>query len=183
MKFKEYFAKLSKREKTFVYATALIVFFAAVDRLVYVPIVNLSDELDREILMQEKQIKANWRNLAMREAVLKTFSVYDGYASSTGSDEKEVANLLNEIEALARKNGLSLINVKPKPLTKEQYWKRYHVEVEIETEWTPLFKFIYDLYSSKFLLRVKHLRLVPKGRLTTEVKGYLLINKSVIQEG
>jgi Tfp pilus assembly protein PilO len=183
MKFKEYFSKLSKREKTFVYATALIVFFAAVDRLVYYPIVNHFNELDQEILMQEEQIRKNWRSLAVREAVLKSFSAYEGYALTAGSDEEEVANLLNEIEALARKTGLSLINVKPKPLTKEEVWKRYPVEVEVETEWAPLFKFIYELYSSKFLLRVKYIRLVPKGRLTAEVKGYLLINKSVIQEG
>jgi Tfp pilus assembly protein PilO len=183
MKFKEYFSKLSKREKTFVYATALIVFFAAVDRLVYYPIVNHFNELDQEILKQEEQIRKNWRSLAVREAVLKSFSAYEGYALTAGSDEEEVANLLNEIEALARKTGLSLINVKPKPLTKEEVWKRYPVEVEVETEWAPLFKFIYELYSSKFLLRVKYIRLVPKGRLTAEVKGYLLINKSVIQEG
>ena len=183
MKFKEYFSKLSKREKTFVYATALVVFFAAVDRLVYYPIVNHFNELDQEILKQEEQIRKNWRSLAVREAVLKSYSAYDGYALTAGSDEEEVANLLNEIEALARKTGLSLINVKPKPLTKEEFWKRYPVEVEVETEWAPLLKFIYGLYSSKFFLRVKHLRLVPKGRLTAEVKGYLLINKSVIQEG
>ncbi len=183
MKFKEYFAKLSKREKNLVYATAFIVFFAAVVRLVYYPVVNHFDDLDQEILQQEIQGMTNRKNLAMREAVLKTYSAYDGYALSAGSDEKEVANLLSEIEALARKTGLSLVNVKPKPLTKEKVWKQFPVEIEVETEWASLIKFIHGLYTSKYLLRVKHLRLMPKGKRSTRVRGYLIVNKSVIQEG
>ena len=183
MKFKEYYSKLSKREKTIVYAAALVVFFASVDRLVYYPVVNRFKELDQEILLLENQVKDNRSNLAERESVLKTYSVYDGYALSAGSDEEEVAYLLNEIEVLARKTGLSLVNVKPKPLTKAEYWKKYPVEVEVETEWVPLIKFIHGLYSSKYLLRVKHLRLMPKGRRSTRVKGYLVIDKSVIQKG
>ena len=183
MKFKEYFAKLSKREKTLVYATACVVFFYAVVRLVYIPIVKNLEELDQKIVQQKIQRVTNRNNLAMRDAVLETYSAYAGYALSAGSDEKEVANLLNEIEALARKTGLSLVNVKPKPLTKEKVWKQYPVEIEVETEWASLIKFIHGLYTSKYLLRVKHLRLMPKGKRNTRVRGYLIVNKSVIQEG
>ncbi|MFQ5796859.1 MAG: type 4a pilus biogenesis protein PilO [Candidatus Bipolaricaulia bacterium] len=183
MKFKEYFTKLSKREKTIVYVTAVIVFFGLVDRLVYYPIVNHFKELDQEILIQEKQLRTNWRHLAAQEAVRKAYSAFDGYALTAGSDEEEVASLLNEIEGLARKTGLSLANVKPKPLTKKEYWKQYPVEIEVETEWAPLIKFIHGLTSSKYLLRVKHLRLMPKGKRTTRIRGYLIINKSVIQTG
>jgi nucleoside diphosphate kinase len=183
MKFKEYFTKLSKREKTIVYVTAVIVFFGLVDRLVYYPIVNRFRELDQEILLQEKLRITNWRHLAAGGAVRKAYSAYDGYALIAGSDEEEMASLLNEIEGLARKTGLSLVNVKPKPLTKEKVWKQYPVEIEVETEWASLIKFIHGLYTSKYLLRVKHLRLMPKGKRNTRVRGYLIVNKSVIQEG
>lgn len=183
MKFKEYFSKLSKRGKVIVYITAIVIFIGLVDRLVYYPIVNRFKELDQEILLQEKQLRINLRNLAARETVLKAYSAYNGYALAAGSDEEEVASLLNEIEGLARKTGLSLVNVKPKPLTKKEFWKQYPVEIEVETEWAPLLKFIHGLYSSKYLLRIKHLRLMPTGRRTTRVKGYLIVNKSVIQKG
>ncbi len=68
------------------------------------------------------------------------------------------------------------------PATRADFGKQYPVEVEVETEIAPLTKFIYGLRSSKYLLRVKKLRLMPKGSRTMQAKVYLLINKTVIQE-
>ena len=90
MKFKEYFSKLLKRGKIFVYITAVVIFIGLVVRLVYYPIVNRFEELDQEILLKEKQLRINWRNLAARETVLKAYSAYDGYALAAGSDEADL---------------------------------------------------------------------------------------------
>ena len=182
MKFNQLFSRLSKRESALVYATAIIIVFVSVDRLVYHPIANRFNELDQEILLKENQLKRNLRNLAARETVFNAYSAYAAYGLTAGSDEEEIAGLLNEIEGLARKSGPSLVNVKPKPATRTDFGKQYPVEVELETEMAPLIKFIHGLHSSKHLLRVKQLRLMPKGRRTTQIKVYLLINKTVIQE-
>jgi len=181
MKFKELFSRLSKKQRTLLYGAGVIIFFASLDRLVYYPVVSRLRELDQEILLKENQLKKNLRNLAAREAVLKTSSAYAAYGLTAGSDEEKTAGLLNEIEGLARKSGLSLVNVKPKPATKINFGKQYPVEVEVETEMAPLVKFIHGLHSSKYLLRVKQLRLVhPEGR-SNQVKAYLLIHETVVQ--
>ncbi len=182
MKFKALFSRRSKRESALVYGTVIIIFFASLDRLVYHPIVNRLNELDQEVLLKENQLRRNLRNLAARETVFKAYSAYAAYGLTAGSDEEEIAGLLNEIEGLARKSGLSLVNVKPMPATRADFGKQYPVEVEVETEIAPLTKFIYGLRSSKYLLRVKKLRLMPKGSRTMQAKVYLLINKTVIQE-
>lgn len=181
MKFKQLFSRLSKKERTLLYAAGVIIFFVSLDRLVYYPIVSRLHELDQEILLKENQLKKNLRNLAARETVLKTYSAYAAYALTAGSDEEKIAGLLSEIEGLARKSGLSLVNVRPKPVTKTDFGKQYPVEVEVETEMAPLIKFIYGLHSSKHLLRVKTLRLMPKEGGTSTAKSYLLINGTVIQ--
>ena len=181
MRFKQLFSRLSKKESTLLYATAIIILFASLDRLVYQPIVNRLNELDQEILLQENQLRRNLRNVAARETILNAYSAYAAYALTAGSDEEEIAGLLNEIEGLARKSGLSLVNMKPKPATTTDFGKQYPVEVEVYTEMTELMTFIHGLHSSKYLLRVKKLRLISRGSRTTQVKGYLLIDKTVIQ--
>ena len=101
MRFKQLFSRLSKKERTLLYATAIIICFASLDRLVYQPIVNRLNELDQEILLQENQLRRNVRNMAARESILNAYSAYAAYALTAGSDEEEIAGLLNEIEGLA----------------------------------------------------------------------------------
>ncbi len=180
-KLKEFFSKLSKRERLILYSALLVVFIGALDRLFYRPMVNLFDELNQDIVLQENQLRKNMRYLAAREAIHNRYSAYAAYSVTNGADEEEVASLLNEVEGQARKAGLSLLNIKPKPGTTTEVGKQYPVEVEVETQMNELIKFIHGLHSSKYILRVQKLRLVSKGRSKAEVKGYLLINRTVIQ--
>ncbi len=172
---------MSKRERTILYAAVIIVFLGSMDRFVYQPILNLFGELDQEILSQENQLRKNRRYLAVRETILNSYSAYAAYAVATGADEEEVASLLNEIEGIARKSGLSLVNMKPKTVTDTDIGKQYPVEVEFETKMAQLVRFIHGLYSSKYILAVEKLRIAPKGKSTAQVKGYLLIHKTVIR--
>ncbi|MGH9428684.1 MAG: type 4a pilus biogenesis protein PilO [Terriglobia bacterium] len=181
MKFKQLLSRLSKRERSVVYATVVIVFLASTERLVLHPIVSRLNELDEEILLKENRLRRNLRDLAAREGVRNAYSRYAAYALSAGSDEEEMGRLLNEIEGLARKSGLSLVNMKPRPAAKINVGKQYPVEVEVVTEMASLISFMHGLHSSKYLLMVKQLRLAPKGGRTTQVNAYLLISETVIQ--
>ena len=180
-KLKEFFSKLSKRERLIFYGALLVVFIGALDRLFYRPMANLFDELEQEIVLQENQLRKNMRYLAAREVIHKRYSAYAAYSVTNGADEEEVASLLNEVEGQARKAGLSLLNIKPKPATTTEASKQYPVEVEVETQMKELINFIYGLQSSKYILRVQKLRMVPKGKSKAEVKGSLLINRTVIR--
>jgi len=163
------------------YGAVLVVLIGSMDRLFYRPIVNLFNELDQKIISQEKQLRKNMRYLAVREDVQNSYSAYAAYSVTNGADEEEVASLLNEVEGQARKAGLSLLNLKPKPAISTAFGKQYPVEVEMETEMKELIKFIHGLHSSKYILRVQKLRLVPKSKSKAEIKGFLLINRTVIR--
>ena len=180
-KLKEFFSKLSKRERLILYGAVLVVLIGSMDRLFYRPIMNLFNELDEQIISQENQLRKNMGYLAVREAVKNRYAAYAAYAVTNGADEEEVASLLNEVEGQARKAGLSLLNLKPKPATSTEFGKQYPVEVEMETQMKELIKFIHGLHSSKYILRVQRLRLVPKSKSKAEVKGFLLINRTVIR--
>ncbi len=179
-KLKQLFSRLSKRERLILYVTVIVIFFGLMQRLVYRPIMGHFNELEEKILSQEDQLSKNMRYLAAREIIVNRYSAYAAHAVTSGVDEEEIASLVNEIEGLARKSGLSLVNMKPKPATATEFGKQYPLEVEVETQMAQLIKFIHGLHSSKYILGVKKLRLVPKGKKSAQVKGYLLINKTVI---
>ena len=179
-KLKQLFSRLSKRERLILYVTVIVIFFGLMQRLVYRPIVGHFNELEEKILSQEDQLSKNMRYLAAREIIVNRYSAYAAHAVTSGVDEEEIASLVNEIERLARKSGLSLVNMKPKPATATEFGKQYPLEVEVETQMAQLIKFIHGLHSSKYILGVEKLRLVPKGKKSAQVRGNLLINKTVI---
>ncbi len=181
MKLNQIVSRLSPRQRTWLYVTVAIVGLGFVERFVYAPVGGRLEELDQEILVKENQLKKNLTNLAAREGVLKAYAPYTAYASPKASDEEAIGGLLKEIEELARKSGLALVNVRPKPATKIDVGKRYPVEVELETDMGPLIRFIHGLHGSKYPLRVNQMRLDSKGGRSAQVRVYLLINKSAIQ--
>jgi Tfp pilus assembly protein PilO len=175
------FSKLSPRQRVLVYVAAAIVGLAVLERVIYAPISNRLYELDQEIVAKESQLRRNVKNLAARAEVLEAYAPYTTHVSPAGSDEETTGRVLKEIEELARKSGLALINVRPKPATKVDVGKQYPVEVELDTQMGPLIKFIHGLHGSKYPLRVNQMRLDSKGGRSAQVRVYLLINKSAIQ--
>jgi Tfp pilus assembly protein PilO len=181
MKLKQIISGLSPRQRVLLGVAVALVSLAVLKQFVYAPIVDRFQEVDEEILLKEGQLRKNVKTLATREAVLKAYAPYRASASTTGSPEETIGGLLAEIEELARKAGLTLANVRPKPATKIDVGTQYPVELEFETEMSPLIKFIHGLHGSNHLLRVSQLRLDPKGGRGPQVKVYLLINKTVLQ--
>ena len=179
-KVKAFFAKLSKRERLIFYLTSLVLFLGMMDRLVYQPVVSLLTKLDQEILAQEIQLQKNLKNLALRDAIQLKYAGYAAFTVSSGPDEEEIGSLLNEVEGVARSAGLSLVNMKPKPMAKTSLEKLYPVEVEVEADMASLIKFIHGLHKSKYILGVKKMNLAPKDKKGERIKGYVLIQKTVI---
>jgi hypothetical protein len=181
VKLNQILSGLSRRQRLLLGATVALVGLAVLERFVYAPVVDRLHELDQEIVQKESQLRRNLRNLAAREGILKAYAPYSAYASPTGSPEETIGGLLAEIEELARKAELTLVNVRPKPATKIDVGKQYPVEIEFETQMGPLIRFIHGLHSSTYLLRVSQLRLDPKAGRGPQVKVSLSISKTVIQ--
>jgi hypothetical protein len=180
MKLKQILSGLSTRQRTLLALTVALVGVAALERLVYAPVVGRLAELDQEIPLKETQLRRNLKNLAARETVLAAYGPYTTPPATAGSPDETIGGLLTEIEELAGKAGLALVNVRPKPATKVDVGKQYPVEIELETDMGPLIRFIHGLHGSKHLLRVSQLRLDPKAGHGPQVKVHLLITKTVI---
>ena len=85
------FLKMTKKEKVIFYVAVIFVCLAFLDRLVSRPIRSKFTELKEKILIEEKKVGSNIRNLVQKEAILEEYKKFSGYITAIGTDEEEMA--------------------------------------------------------------------------------------------
>jgi len=174
----EFFHKLAKKEKIGLIAAAVIVAMVLVDRLVISPISDKFRRVNSEIALNEKKFSLDLRNINNKDIIEKEYRRYKDYVKrSSGSDEEDVANILAEIEGLARTASVRLVDIKPLAPKQADLYREYAINVEVEGDMEQVMTFIYNLNNSSQLLRVEKLRLGLKDKETSLVKASVLVTK------
>ena len=172
--------KLSKKEKIVLSVAFAFLALAFLDRLLISPIRTKFNALNQQIRISEKQLGGDMRNINQKEFISEEYEQYLPYIRRSGSDEEEVAKILGEIEALARKSSVYLVDMKPRKPREVEFYKEYTVEIEAEGYMESLMSFIYQLNTSSQLLRVETLRLnLTKGD-SNVLSASMLITKVLI---
>ncbi len=175
-----FLAKLSNKERIGLFIAIAFVFLAFLDRLIINPINDKIQQIDREIKITEKQLGQYWRYLIQKEVVSKEHQKYTQFVKKISSDEEEAAKIFGEIEELARKSAVYLVDMKPQPPRQVDFYREYTVEIKAEGEMESLISFLYQLNNSPQLLCAERLRLNLKERESSLVKASMLITKILI---
>ena len=172
--------KLSKKEKIGLSVAFAFLALAFLDRMLISPIRTKFNALNLQIRISEKQLGGDMRNINQKKFIGEEYEQYLPYIRRSGSDEEEVAKILGEIEALARKSSVYLVDMKPRKPREVEFYKEYTVEIEAEGYMESLMSFIYQLNTSSQLLRVETLRLnLTKGD-SNVLSASMLITKVLI---
>jgi len=171
-----FLSKLAKRERYIAYVTAVVVVFFFFSRVMLRPIINKLNDLNQEIAIQEKRLEKSLNILVQEDMINSSYKKYVENLKQTNSDEEEFAELLSEIEKIAKKAGVFLSDMKPLPVKKVDFYKEYVIELEAESEITFLIDFIYQLEKSPRLLKVEKFHLTPKRE---KEKGFLNAQMSI----
>lgn len=153
---------------------------ALLDRMVVSPISSRINRSNQQVSLAEKQLGRHLRNLRQEQVISEEYRKYIKYVKKVGSDEEEVAGILGEIEELARKSAVYLVDIKPQMAKKVNFYKKYSVEVEAEGETESLVDFMYRLNNSPQLLRVAKLRFRLKEKESPIVKAVFIIVKVLV---
>ena len=172
--------KLSKKEKIGVYIGAAFLLAVFLDNLVVKPVSTRVKALNMEIKTGEAQLSQYLRNLGHKDGVQKEYRKYTKYVKKGGSDEEETAKILGEIETLARSSNLILADMKPRMPRTIGFYKEYTVEIEVEGGMNSISRFLYQLNNSTQLLRAEKVRLYPKKKGLSVIKGSILVTKILI---
>jgi Tfp pilus assembly protein PilO len=172
--------RLSKREKFIFYCALLIVSITLLDRLIIYPIFSKLNLLNKEIKEKEAGIRKNLHILAHKDRILAESTKYSSFLSSLKSEEEEMTSILKEIESLADKTSIYLIDMKPGGLKDMGTSKKYLVNLNCEAQMEQLVNFIYSIESSNKLLTVDKYQISPKSRESSIARCRITISKVVV---
>ncbi len=174
----EFFHKLSKKERVGLVAALVVIIVVLVDKLVISPVGEKVHRINQEIDFSEKKLSRDLRNINNKGLIESEYKKYKNYVKkSFASDEEDVANILAEIEGLARSAGVSLVDIKPQAAKQTDFCKEYAIAVEVEGSMEQVITFLHNLNSSAQLLRAVKLRIGLKDRESSAVKSSMLVTK------
>jgi Tfp pilus assembly protein PilO len=175
-----YLARLSKKEKAVLYAAALFVSLAVIDRLVIYPIFAKIDELNEEISDKESGIKRSRHIIAHKDRILRESIKYKSFIRSAGSEEEEMTSFLKEIENLANKSAIYLVDMKPGGLEEAETSTKYLLNLNCESQLEQLVEFMYNIEKSDKLLSIEKYKISPKSKDSSVARCSMSIAKIII---
>jgi len=173
-------SKFSKRERLIFIATVVIISVSALSTFVLEPLVRNFKEINRQITSKRLKLTKAQRLMKIKEKVNKRFEDLAPKLMSKGSQEEEMAKLLSEIEALARKSNTRISGIKPTAIKEFSFYKKFTVEIDSETSVENLVKLLYELRQSPQVLKVERLQMDAKSGGRDLLKVTLRVNKILL---
>ncbi|MCK4519565.1 MAG: hypothetical protein KAT96_00120 [Candidatus Omnitrophica bacterium] len=179
-KLSAYILRLSKREKFVFFSAIFFVSLIFLDRLVLGPILSKMKLLNKEIQSQESTIKKSLHILAQKDRLKKETNKYASFVVPAQSQEEEMVFFLKDIEELANKCSVYVIDIKSAGLAEEGIFKKYFVRLNCEAQMEQLTELFYKLESSSKMLKIEKYDIKPKTEGSSVVRCTVSISKAVL---
>ena len=176
-----FLSHLSKREKLILYAMASVVSLTLLDRLIISPISHKIASLDKEIQEKELDVKKDLRILAQKDKILAESTKYNSFLASPKSEEEEMTDILKEIETLANKSSVYLVDMKPGGVKAAGNSKKYVVNLNCEAQIEQLTEFMFDIENSNKLLTIEKYQISPKSKESSVARCSLSVSRIGLQ--
>ena len=134
------------------------------------------------------------RNLLISESIDARYKQHGKAVAQTGNDQKTLSNFLRDLEIQARRPNMTIVNIKPLPVTTEATHNVYQARVSVSGKLQEILKFVSNLANTPTVigldsfslrgvqgintvecsLRVRSVRVVSgkaKGNLNSEHNG------------
>ena len=176
-------ARLSKRERIIFFCAVFILSLTLLDRLVIHPIFYKIRSLDKEIEEMKTGIKKNLHILAHKERILADRSKYSSFAGGTESGEEKATSVLKEIENLADKAAIYLIDMKPAGIKETDASRKFSIDLNCEAQMEQLVDFMHSVESSDTLLTIEKYQISPKSKDLSVARCKVTISTILIDKG
>ena len=173
-------AHLSKREKFIFYSALIFVSLAFLDRMVINVALNKIKSLDKEIGVRESEIKNYLKILAQKNRIEIQRANYSSYLGAEKSENEEVTVFLKEIENLANKAEIYLIDMKPAGIKDLGNSKKFLINLNCEGKMEQIAVFMHSIETSNKILTIDKYQLSPKSKDSSLAKCSMVISKLVI---
>jgi hypothetical protein len=173
-------AHLSKKEKLILYAALIFVSLAFLDRMVINVISSKIKALNKEITTRDSEIKNYLKILAQKNKIEIQRANYSSYLGKAKSENEEVTLFLKEVEGLANKAQIYLIDLKPAAMKEEGSAKKFLLNLNCEGKMEQIVTFMYSIETSNKLLTIDKYQINPKSKDSNLAKCSMVISKLII---
>ncbi len=173
-------SKFSKRERYIFYASSVVIMAVFFDRIVIRPMLNKIENLNKQIIIQERKLQKSLKILQREESIVDEHKEYTQNITQAVSDGEEKSRLLSDIESIARKASVKLKDVKVGNTKKAYPYKKFSVELTTESKINFLMDFMYQLESSERLYRVRDFYLNPATDKSEILRAQMTVTETLI---
>jgi len=177
-----FISRMSKRERTILYATLFVVVVFLLDALVLSPILSKIEELDATIRSEEEKIEQSLMIVTQDDRIKKESEQYASYLSKPQTEEKEVTAFLKQVENLAKQSSVYLIDIKPSGRDDAGISTRYFAKLNFEAQMEQVINFFYSVSSFEQLLKIESYEIAPKTAGGSVVSCSASVSKAIIPE-
>lgn len=164
MKYLEKLKKLKKREKAMVFFTGFLLIIWISYSFVGEPVINKWGRVNKDVKKAKIELQKAIKIYKQKENVNDEYGKLISKFSAKGSNEEEMAAMLNEIELVARQTNVRIINMKPRRTIKKANHRLLSVDIDTESTMRDMLKFIKLLKTSKQSLRIEQITLNSRAR-------------------
>lgn len=169
--------RLSKRERFVFCAAAFFVALTLIDRMIVSPISGKLKSLDDQIRQKHQEISRASAIVSQKEKISKANDDLGAYKTGSLPGEEEMTALLKEIEVMANKSSVYLVDLKPAGTRGSGPVKRYLISLNCEAQMEQLVDFMYNIESSSRLLTIEKYQVSPKSRESSVAKCAMSLSK------
>lgn len=174
------FTRLSKREQLILYLAVFFISLTLLDRAIISPIFSKIKSLDTEIKEKETAIRRNSHILTQKDRVSSEIAKYSSFLSAAKSEDEEVSSFLKEIENLANKSSVYLVDMKPAGIKDLGSSKKYLLNLNCEAQMEQITDFMYNIENSSKLITIDKYQISPKSKESSVAKCSMSISRIVI---
>jgi len=177
---KLFLGRLSKKEKIIFYVAVAIVALLILDRAIVSPVFSKVRSLNKEIQDKQAEIKKNLKILSQKERIISESTKYGSFLSdSTLGDDEQITLMLKELESLASRSSVYLVDMKPAGIKETGSSKRILINLNCEAQMEQLVDFMYNMENSSSLISIDKYQLAPKTKDSSVAKCSITVYKVV----
>ncbi|MCK5450757.1 MAG: hypothetical protein KAI70_03200 [Candidatus Omnitrophica bacterium] len=161
-------SKLKKKEKILTIGFGVLMAVFIVERLMLAPFIEKMESLSIKIDAEEDKVRRLLYMESQKENISKTFEKVKPYIVTGETDSGTFSDIMNNIEAIAKEQGIILLKMKPE-VYEDKHNRDYNVRkvtLSIEGYLKEVVPFLYKLENSNYPLSINKLDLKVKSRET-----------------
>jgi len=176
------FLHLPKKQKTVIYVAGGVFLLSLVNLLIILPVFSKIHSLNEAKRKKKAAIIRDLNVLDKKSEILSESKKYATFLKEARSDEEETTLLLKEIENIASKGSLYIVEMKPAGIREEKSnLKKFVINLTCEGQMEQVIGFMHNIENAATLLNIEKFQLSPKSKDSSIAQCTMTISKMVME--